>query len=249
MTVPDDEWSAVAGAWADLWGGLATPVWSPLMAAAGVVPGARVLDVGCGTGELLARLTGRGAQATGVDPAPAMVGLARERAPGAAVLVGEAERLPLGDGTFDVVLAVNALQLADDAGEAVAELVRVLAQGGRLGLAGWAEGSRNDLDVVERAVAAAFEDDPPQDGPLRGPGGFEAVLAAADLDVVGAGLVDVAWEVADDDTLVRGVLLGEDAATLAELAPVVVAAAAPFRAPGGGYRLEGAFRWAVGRAA
>ncbi|MFD6179515.1 class I SAM-dependent methyltransferase, partial [Isoptericola sp. NPDC060282] len=246
MTEPHDAWSAVAAAWADLWGGVAAPVWPPLLAAAGVAPGARVLDVGCGSGELLARLAGGGARATGVDPAPAMVRLARERAPEATVLVGEAEHLPLDDGAFDVVLAVNALQLADDLGEAAAELARVLAPGGRVGLAGWAEGARNDLDVVERAVAAAYEDDPPHDGPLRRPGGFEATLAGAGLEVVGAGVVDVAWETAADDTLAHGVLLGEDPATLAELAPVVVAAAAPFRTPDGGYRLAGAFRWAVG---
>jgi hypothetical protein len=55
------------------------------------------------------------------------------------------------------------------------------------------------------------------------------------------------WEVPDDDALVRGILLGEDAEGLAAGAPTVLAAARPFRGPDGSYRLVNALRWAVGR--
>jgi SAM-dependent methyltransferase len=244
----EERWSAVADAWAELWGGLAAPVWPPVLAAADVGPGSRVLDVGCGTGELIGHLLRAGAVATGVDPAPAMARRARERHPSATVLDGDAEHLPFGDGAFDAVLAVNALQLADDTGDALAEIVRVLVPGGRVGIACWAEGARNDLDVVERAVAAAHEEVVPPDGPLRAPGGLEAALEGAGLDVLGSGIVDVPWTAPDDDRLVRGVLLGEDERTTAELAPVVLAAAAPFRVAGG-YHLANAFRWAVARSA
>jgi hypothetical protein len=66
--------------------------------------------------------------------------------------------------------------------------------------------------------------------------------------VVDAGLVEVPWSPPDDATLVRGVLLGEDAAAMAAAAPTVLAVARPFRTgPGGGYRLVNAFRYAVGR--
>ena len=108
--------------------------------------------------------------------------------------------------------------------------------------------SRNNIGVVERAVAEAYEEEAPPDGPLRAAGGLESALGGAGFDVVGAGIVDVPWAVPDDDRLVRGVLLGEDEGTIAELASVVVAAASPFRVPGGGYRLANAFRWAVARA-
>ncbi|MGF0117112.1 class I SAM-dependent methyltransferase [Promicromonospora sp. Marseille-Q5078] len=242
-----ERWSAVTAGWAEHWGSFAAPVWDPLLAAAGVGPGTRVLDVGCGTGELLARLERAGAVVVGVDPAPEMVAHAREHHPGATVRDGDAEHLPFDDGGFDVVLAVNALQLADDTRGALTEAARVLAPGGRVGLAGWAEGARNDLDVVERAVAAAFEEVVAPDGPLRPEGGLEEALADAGLDVVVAGVVEAAWTAADDARLVRGVLLGEDPATLAELTPVVVGAAAPFRVPGGGYRLVNSLRYAVGR--
>jgi len=242
-----DRWSAVTVGWAEQWGSFTAPVWDPLLAAAGVGPGTRVLDVGCGTGELLARLGRAGAIAVGVDPAPDMVAHARAHHSGAIAREGDAEHLPFDDGRFDVVLAVNALQLADDVRSALTEAARVLVPGGRVGLAGWAEGARNDLDVVERAVAAAFEEEMPPDGPLRTAGGLEAALVDAGLEVLAAGVVEAPWTADDDERLVRGVLLGEDPATLAELTPVVVGAAAPFRAPGGGYRLVNALRYAVGR--
>ncbi|WP_144882207.1 class I SAM-dependent methyltransferase, partial [Isoptericola variabilis] len=162
-----DRWSAVADEWSALWGSFARPVWEPMLGSAAVGPGTRVLDVGCGSGELLAHLTRLGAVATGVDPAPAMRDAARRRAPGADVRDGDAEHLPLPDASVDVVVAVNALAFADDVLDALAEATRVLVPGGAVAVAGWAEGARNDLDVVERAVAAAHDDEVPPDGELR----------------------------------------------------------------------------------
>ncbi|MFP3712550.1 class I SAM-dependent methyltransferase [Puerhibacterium sp. TATVAM-FAB25] len=243
---PADPWSTVAEGWARAWGTFARPVWDPLLAAAGVRPGSRVLDVGCGTGELLERLAAGGARPAGVDPAPGMVRLARRRAPDADVVCAPFEDLPFADGAFDVVTAVNALQLADPE-EALDEAARVLVPGGALALAGWAERARNDVDAVERAVAAALDDDPPTDGPLRLPGGLEAALEHAGFDVVDAGLAPVPWTAPDDDALVAGILLGEDEPVLAGLRAAVLDAARPFRTADGGYRLVNAFRWAVGR--
>jgi SAM-dependent methyltransferase len=242
----EDAWSAVAEGWAELWGPLADPVRRTILAAAGVGPGARVLDVGCGSGELLAHVEALGAHASGADPAPGMVALARALVPGADVRVAPADALPWEDARFDVVTAVNSLQLAASTTDALAEAVRVTVPGGRVALASWAEGPLNDLDVVERAVAAAAGDDVPPDGPLREAGGFEALLAGSGLTVLAAGLVEVPWEVRDDATLVRGVLLGEDAEGTEAGHRTVVDAARPFRTEGGGYRLVNAFRYAVG---
>ncbi len=242
-----ERWSAVADEWSRSWGSFASPAWPHLLEHAGVGPGTRVLDVGCGSGELLAHVSRLGAEAAGVDPAPEMRARARVRVPAAEVRDGHAERLPFPDASVDVVVAVNALQFAGDVLAALAEMSRVLGPGGAVAVASWAEGSRNDLDVVERAVAAAHDDEVPPDGELRQPGGLEAVLAAAGLDLVAAGLAPAPWRAPDDDALVRGVLLGEDPSTMAELAPVVVDAARPFRSDDGSYVLRNALRWAVAR--
>ncbi|MFJ3408115.1 class I SAM-dependent methyltransferase [Promicromonospora sp. NPDC090134] len=246
-TSPDDPWSAVADDWGRYWGTFARPVWEPLVRTAGIGPGSRVLDVGCGSGELLEHLQDLGARASGVDPATRMVELARARAVGADVRLGEAEHLPFDDGAFDAVLAVNAVQFADDVDDALAEIARVLTPGGVVGLAGWADRTRNDLDAINVALAEADDEEPPEDSPLRLQGGLAAVLADAGWAVLDHGVVPVPWTAREANDLVRGILFGEGDATVAELAPVVVEAAAPFRRPDGSYRLLNAFRWAVAR--
>jgi SAM-dependent methyltransferase len=243
----EDGWSSVATEWAELWGGFADPARHALVGAARIGVGSRVLDVGCGSGEFLRLLTDLGATVAGIDPASAMVDLARALVPDADLRLGHAERLPWPEASFDVVTAVNALQFADDPLDALAEAVRVTVPGGFVGVANWAEGSRNDLEVLERAVADAHDEDLLPDGDLRQEGELEQLLREGGLELVESGLVAVPWEVADDDALVRGVLLGEDAAGIAASASVVLAAAQPFRTPGGGYRLVNAFRYAVGR--
>ncbi|WP_205471942.1 class I SAM-dependent methyltransferase [Nocardioides sp. SYSU D00038] len=239
-----DVWSQVADGWADLWGGFADPVREVLVREAEVGPGTRVLDAGTGSGELLPVLAATGAEVTGADPAAGMVALARRRHP--VVVRAGLERLPFADASFDVVTMVNALQLAGDTGSALAEVARVLAPGGRVAVSGWAEAERNDVDAIEAALAADDGERPADGGPLRRPGGLEEALAAAGFGVLAAGMVDAPWHASDDETLVRGVLLGEDAAGLLERGPVVVAAAAPYADGAGGYLLRNALRWAVG---
>ena len=144
-----------------------------------------------------------------------------------------------------MVTAVNALQFADDTSAALREFARVLAPGGRIAVANWAEGAQNDVDVIERAVAEADESEPLPDGPLRPAGGLEAAFAGAGLRVVSSGVADAPWTARDEETLVRGILLGEDAATLDFFRETIVEAAAPFRTTDG-YLLRNAFRWVVG---
>ena len=242
----EDGWSALAAQWSELWGSSGAPVHDALIAASGIHDGSRVLDVGCGSGEFLRAMGAIGAHACGIDPAPGMVEVARRVAPLADVRRGGAESLDWPDGSFDVVTAVNALQFADDTVDALGEFARVLAPGGLVAVANWAEGARNDLDAVEAAVAAADGVEPGPDGELRVAGGLEAVLVESGLEVVSAGIVEVPWLVPDDDSLVRGVLLGEDPSVLRELAPVVLEAARPFRVKSG-YRLNNSYRFVVAK--
>lgn len=242
-------WSEVAEGWAELWGRFAEPAWRTVLEATGAGPGHRALDVGCGSGDLLAHLDELGLRTAGVDPAPGMVAHARVRVPGADIRLGDAERLPWPDDTYDLVTAVNALQFADDTAGALAELVRVTVPGGHVAIVNWAGREHNDLDTIEAALADAEGEEVRPDGDLRAPGGLDRLLVQGGLDVVRSGIVEVPWLASDDDTLVRGVLLGEDPDTVTELAPTVIAAAEPFLTADGGYRLINHFRYGVGRKA
>lgn len=242
-----DRWSAVADEWSTRWGALPEPVWRELAHRTALGPGVRLLDVGCGAGELLEFAADLGAEVAGADPAPGMALAAARRVRDADIQVAGFEELPWPDAAFDVLTAVNALQFADDLDDALREARRVVRPGGRVAIANWAEASRNDLESVEAAIAAALGEEPLPDDDLRRPGGLERVLAGAGLADVEAGVTEVVWSAADDDELVRGILLGEDDATMRGRHAVVVSAAAPYRQPDGSYRLVNAFRWSVGR--
>ena len=105
--------------------------------AAALRPGMRVLDVACGTGQLT-RAAGAqvvpGGEAIGVDFSPRMVELAATRDSHGAVrhVVGDALALPFPDASFDAALVGFGLRNMADYRAALAEMVRVVREGGRV---------------------------------------------------------------------------------------------------------------------
>jgi len=94
--------------------------------------GERALDVGTGTGHYGCELARLGLRVTGLDPSEAMLQVAREKDCGVTWQQGAAEALPYADGAFELVLSVTALEFMPDPAQALAEMFRVVAPGGRL---------------------------------------------------------------------------------------------------------------------
>jgi SAM-dependent methyltransferase len=117
------------------------PVAVHVVALAGLEGGERVLDVACGTGNAALLAARAGAETTGLDAAARLIDVARERAQAEGLAarfeVGDAQELPYEDATFDVVLSVFGVIFAPDAQRAFAEIVRVLAPGGRALICAW----------------------------------------------------------------------------------------------------------------
>ena len=104
-------------------------------------PGERVLDVACGSGNLSFPAARAGADVTGLDIATNLVRTARERAQAEGLPVyfdeGDAERMPYGDSSFDVVMTMFGAMFAPRPETAAAELLRVCRPGGRVAMANW----------------------------------------------------------------------------------------------------------------
>jgi ubiquinone/menaquinone biosynthesis C-methylase UbiE len=105
---------------------------------AGIQPGERILDVGCGTGivaRVAASRVGERGEVTGVDLNPGMLEVARNASVGTYPPIewqqGAAESLPLARSAFDAVLSQQAFQFLEDRDKALAEIHRVLVPGGR----------------------------------------------------------------------------------------------------------------------
>ncbi len=128
----------------------------------------RVLDLACGTGNAALLAVARGARVIGVDTAPRLLEVARERARSldleAEFRQGDLLELPVQDASADVVLSVFGLIFAPDPARALAEVARVAAPGARVLLSAWIPaGPINDmLAAMGRVMARVTEAPPPQ---------------------------------------------------------------------------------------
>ena len=97
--------------------------------------GDRLLDVACGAGLAIELARLRGATCAGIDASPRLMAVAKDRNPDADMRVGDMHALPWDDDTFDVVTSFRGIWGTTP--EALDEVLRVLAPGGRLGLTVW----------------------------------------------------------------------------------------------------------------
>jgi ubiquinone/menaquinone biosynthesis C-methylase UbiE len=146
---------------ADTWSGASyeriaetfAPIHDRIVAALAIEPGARVLDVACGTGGVALRAARAGADVVGIDISPDQLAKARRVADAEGLSVrfdeGDCQELPYGDGEFDRVVSAFGAIFAPDHQRTAAELARVCRPAGRFALTAW----RDDgwAEVHERA--------------------------------------------------------------------------------------------------
>lgn len=123
-------------------GRYSVPLAPQLVELAGIAPGQRVLDVGCGPGALTSALVERvGAEnVSAVDPSAPFVDAARERYPGVDVREASAEHLPYADDEFDATLAQLVVHFMADPLQGVREMARVTRPGGVVAASVWDHG-------------------------------------------------------------------------------------------------------------
>jgi len=206
----------------------------PLLDAAGIGRGDRVLDVGCGSGSITcsAARTAADGSALGVDLSTGLLELARRRgaAQGLAnveFLRTDAQAHPFAPASYDVAVSRTVAMFFADAVAAFRNIARALQPGGRLALLTWQPTSDNEW-IVEIGKALALGRDLPEPTAYSGPGPFSLsdpdrvhdVLTRAgfrDVDVVGHS--EPMWFGRDTDEgftflstigVVKGMLTGVD---------------------------------------
>ena len=184
---------------------------SPLLDAAEVRDGSRVLDAGCGPGNLAAGATSRGASVVGTDISDRMVALARARHPQVEFRQADAESLPFPVGAFDAVVANLLIPHLPRPEAAMVELARVLVPGGRLAVSMWDLPARSRLvGVIWEAIAEVGA--PPAPGIPPGPPTFRyseeeeliGLLRSAGLDQIAVRRIEFNHPVETTDELWRG---------------------------------------------
>src|ERR671937_2340012 len=159
--VQGELWGARARDWAEVQEPAQGGLYGPVLDAAGVGEGTRLLDAGCGSGVAAAIAHERGARVCGIDAALPLVEIARERVPGAVFQAGEIEELPYGDDGFDVVTGFNSFQYAADPVRALREARRVARPGGQIGIAVWGLPEETEALGFLKAMASLLPPPPP----------------------------------------------------------------------------------------
>ena len=127
------EWETHAGWWQEHFTDGADPEYEEQilpLADAHLAGTHRVLDVGCGEGQMARRVAALGAEVVGVDGSWAQIAEARRRGGGPTYVRGSAIALPVADGSFDAVTACLVLEHVEPFEPAIDEIARVLAPGG-----------------------------------------------------------------------------------------------------------------------
>ena len=162
---------------------------------AGVRPGQRALDVGCGPGALTAELVKRiGAESvSAVEPSASFAAAVRDRLPGVDVRRSAAEQLPFPDDAFDVALAQLVVHFMADPVQGLREMRRITRPGGTVAACVWDHaGERGPLAAFWAAVRE-LDPDAADESELAGvrEGDLARLFTQAGLNSVQAGALTV----------------------------------------------------------
>ncbi|MFE0461818.1 class I SAM-dependent methyltransferase [Kitasatospora sp. NPDC058965] len=223
-TVQSEAWNGAEGRhWSehqDRWNAVNQGFNAPLLAAAGIGPADRVLDIGCGAGQttrLAARAAHRGS-ALGLDLSGPMLAAARQAAAAEGLanvdfVQGDAQVHPLPDGGFDAAISRFGIMFFADPVAAFGNVGRALRPGGRLAFVCMAEPASSEWVRLYAEVSAALAVAPQQAGVVDGPGMFSLADPAVIRQTLGA----AGFERIEVESAVAPATFGHDAEQAADL--------------------------------
>jgi SAM-dependent methyltransferase len=254
--VQGDLWNGNPRDWAEFQEPLFAPLYRAVLDNAAVAAGARVLDVGCGSGFFCSLAAKRGATVAGIDAATGLLAIARERTPEGDFRAGDMEDLPFTDRTFDLVAGFNSFQFAADPVNALRQARRVAKPEGKVAMAVWGSAKACQAADLVKALGSILPPPPPgTPGPfaLSEPGVVETMLSKAGLTPERSADIDTPFDFANDETAYRAFAAsgpgirairhaGDD-----KLRATMLQAFAPFKTKSGSFHLDNKFRLVVAR--
>jgi SAM-dependent methyltransferase len=250
-------WGRRARAWAEN-EEQQVPTFEEAFARTSLSAGHDYLDIGCGTGVALATAVERGAEVSGIDASEELVGIARERVPGADIRVGDMQSLPFEDDSFDLVTGFNSFFFAADMISALREAGRVAKPGAPVVIQVWGPPENCDLTAMKESVfplGPPPPEDTEEEAPaLHDPGVLEAIATEAGLTPGDAFELTYAFDYPDRESLVRRlsspgpVVLAIEHAGEPRVAEAIAHGLEPFRRDDGSYRLMNQWRYLVATA-
>jgi len=180
----------------------------PLLSAAKVGRGMRLLDVACGSGVIAQHAAKRRALVTGVDIAPRMLELAAKLNPECTFREASVESMPFEDGAFDALVCAFGIGHFPNPPAAVAECARVVRPAGVCAFTWWDSPAKNRMHGVLLAALEEVGPKPPADIPAGPPmflysedQAFRALLETAGLRGVEIASHGFVWRLPDAEAL------------------------------------------------
>jgi SAM-dependent methyltransferase len=205
-------WDANIRGYDSAFGSVARQTVVPMLDAARVTRGMRVLDICCGPGMLAAGALERGAEAAGLDFSAQAVELARRLVPEGRFQQGDAQALPFPAGSFDAVLCGYGIMHLPEPAAALREMLRVLRPGGRAVLSAWDAAGVGFTLVYEAVRARGSMDVALPHGPdffqFGSPERMQAALAEVGFADASAYSFDLNWHLANADRYIESILTG-----------------------------------------
>ncbi|MGB8193365.1 MAG: class I SAM-dependent methyltransferase [Chitinophagaceae bacterium] len=197
-------WSSAPADWAKYLEPTFIPMYHNVLSQIQLDEEKMLLDAGCGSGLFLSMAAATGAVVHGIDAAPGLLAISKERLPGTTLLIEDLEALPFIDGTFDVVTGFNSFQYAGSFENALAEAARVVKKNGKVVVGIWGKEEVCESATVHRAVIDLLPPPPPgTPGPfaLSEEGKIESFCKSAGLKVINKQTIFCPWQLTGDDAL------------------------------------------------
>ena len=202
-------WSTAPADWSKLLEPTFIPMYQAVLELLSLNEEKMLLDVGCGSGLFLSMASITGAEVHGIDAAPGLLAISKERLPRTPLLLEDLEALPFIDGSFDVVTAFNSLQYAGNFLNALAEAARVVKKHGKLVIGIWGKEENCETASVHRAILSLLPEPPagtPDTFALIEDGVIENYCASVGLRVLIKQNAFCPWQFKGDDELTQAFL-------------------------------------------